>query len=710
MTIARTRRERGSLSPFSFPRLCFRRLCFRRIEPAWYLLAALSCSLAGLVGCGKSGLENLKPTEGKRPDAEAAKSAAASVPYPAEPKAPPPVPPPPGQGNSVKVQRYIAIDQFGYTPKMTKVAILVDPEQGWNAGDSYAPQGNFEVRRWADGSVAFTGRVTAWNDGKLDASSGDRGAWFTFSRLEEKGLFYIYDPEHQLRSYPFEIGNDVYTKVLKTAFRMFYFNRANFEKKGPFACLGDRCWTQGVDNMGPGQDGEARSVLDRDNPKTARDLHGGWWDAGDTNKYVTFSNDPVHQLLTAYQERPNVFGDDFGIPESGNGVPDILDELLVELDWLKRMQPADLEGGALLKEGDVDYGEPVPEQSKFKRYYYPEPCSSAAIAIAGEFAHAALVLREVSRYRDYAEDLLERAERAWTYYHGHPKSDACDDGTIKSGDADKPLEEQDANAVTAAVYLFEITGKPVYREYVAEHYDITEPFKSDTWSLYRQSQGDALLRYAELENADGTSVNAIKKRKVSQSEGIDIYRMRPQFDLYRAFMRPDTYHWGSNNQRAATGNTNYDMVAHNLAKTPDERQNYVERAAGMLHSFHGVNPMQLVYLTNMYAVGGDACADEAYHAWFRDKDPKWDNARSSALGPAPGYVTGGPNKQFCKGQPPEFACTHSPVREQPPGKAYVDENTGSDPKDPYGQSWELTEPAIYYQASYVRLISKFVIE
>ena len=48
------------------------------------------------------------------------------------------------------------------------------------------------------------------------------------------------------------------------------------------------------------------------------------------------------------------------------------------------------------------------------------------------------------------------------------------------------------------------------------------------------------------------------------------------------------------------------------------------------------------------------------------------------------------------------------MREQPPGKAYVDVNTGWEPANPYDKSWEMTEPAIYYQASYVRLVSKFV--
>jgi endoglucanase len=678
-------------------------------RPSFRIGLPVCLLVAASVGCAKTGLDARHPSEGVRPPAASSASAeGADATYPAEPKAPPPVPPPAGQGLAVKLQRYISVDQFGYRPDMTKVAVLADPELGWNAADSYKPEGNFEVRRWSDGSIAFSGRVTPWNEGQLDPNSGDRGSWFNFSALKEPGLYYVYDPQHELRSYPFEIAEDVYRKVLKTAFRMFYFNRANFEKKAPFACLGERCWPQGVDNLGEGQDSQARSISDRDNIKTARNLSGGWWDAGDTNKYVTFSNDAVHQLLTAFEERPLAFGDDFGIPESGNGVPDVLDELLVELGWLKKMQPDDLEGGALLKLGNIENGEPLPEDSKLHRYYYPEPCSSATIVISSELAHAASVLRGLPAFHEYAKDLMLRAELAWEHYHQHPKSDACDDGTIKAGDADKPLQEQEQTAVTAAVYLFDLTSKPEYGDYVAAHYTETEPFKSDTWSMYRQSQGDALLYYTHLKQADPGVAAAISQRKASQSESIDIYRMRPQFDLYRAFMRPSSFHWGSNNQRAAIGNTNFDLLVHKLVKRPEDRQSFLDRAAGMLHSFHGVNPMQLTYLTNMYAVGGDACADEAFHTWFRDKDPKWDNARTSELGPAPGFVTGGPNKEFCKGQPSDHACTHSPIRAQPPGKAYVDFNTGWQPENAYDKSWEITEPAIYYQASYVRLISKFV--
>jgi hypothetical protein len=671
------------------------------------LSLGLSVPFACAVACGRGNPRTVAQQEGTLPAARV-DPAANTTPYPATPRGEPPVPLPKGEGAAIKHQRYIVVDQFGYRPGMQKFAILPDPQAGWNAGDSYSPQGDFEVRRWADASIALSARVTPWSGGKVDANSGDRGSWFNFTELEEPGLYYVYDPTNQVRSHPFEISEQVYLKVLKTAFRMFYFNRANFEKKEPFACLGDRCWPQGKDNMGPGQDGEAHSVTDRDNAKTARDLSGGWWDAGDTNKYVTFSGEAVHQLLTAYQESPDTFTDDFGIPESGNNLPDIVDEVLVELDWLKKMQPDDLKGGVLLKVGNIEFDDPIPEESTFKRYYYPEPCSSAAIVLAGEFAHGATVLRHFAPLREYASDLMNRAERAWTYYHEHPKSDACDDGTVKAGDADMTLERQSQAAVTAAVYLFTVTRKAEYGQYVVDHFRETEPFNSDQWSLYRQSQGDALMYYSRIKGGDEGIQDEIQKRKMGQSESIDIYRMRPQFSLYRAYLRPTTFHWGSNNQRASMGNVNLDLVTHGMVKSPADRESFFERAAGMLHSLHGVNPMQLVYLTNMYGVGGDACADEMYHTWFRDGHPKWDNARTSEVGPAPGYVTGGPNANYCDGQPADHACTRSPVRDQPPEKAYLDSNKGWEPDSPYDKTWELTEPAIYYQASYVRLVSKFV--
>ena len=66
---------------------------------------------------------------------------------------------------------------------------------------------------------------------------------------------------------------------------------------------------------------------------------GGWHDAGDYGKYVVNSGITVGTLLLAYERFPEKFNqDNLNIPESGNGVPDLLDEVRYELEWLLKMQ------------------------------------------------------------------------------------------------------------------------------------------------------------------------------------------------------------------------------------------------------------------------------------------------------------------------------------------------------------------------------------
>lgn len=621
-------------------------------------------------------------------------------------KAPPAFVGDPKSGNDVTENRYIVVDQFGYRPDMRKVAVLVDPQEGWNAADEYEPGETLELRRFDDGRVVLTGNPVPWLAGTTQATSGDRGAWFDFSAVTEPGSYFVFDRRNSARSVRFDIERNVYRDVLKAAVRMFYFNRANLAKEKPFACVGEKCWLATADYLGPGQDKEARSVAERGNPNTIRDLSGGWWDAGDTDKYTTFTHAVLHQLLTAYDEHPGPFTDDYDIPESGNGLPDLLDEIKVELDFLRKMQPADLNGGALLKVGNVEHGDPIPQDSKFERFYYPAPCSSASVTLAGVFAHASITFSKFAPLADYAADLKQRALSAWQYYSTHPESDACDDGTIKSGDADVPLDEQDARGVVAAVYLYALTDDKKFNEFIDKNKQLTRPFKEDLWSMYEAPEGDAFLFYSKLPNGNPELKRAILERKRSVWEKNEIFGMKPDRDLYRAFMPDWAYHWGSNQPRANVGNTNFDVVQYGLLDSA-QIESARERAAGVLNSFHGVNAMQLVYLTQMGPYGAERSVSEMFHMWFRDGDPRWDSAKDSQFGPAPGYVTGGPNKSYCESEK-DHKCHESPFRQQPPQKAYRDFNTAFAPQSDYDMSWAITEPAIYYQAAYVKLLSKFV--
>ena len=602
---------------------------------------------------------------------------------------------PAGRGMSGQIQfdHHLLVDQFGYRPGDPKVAVVRDPQAGYDKADKFAPGSLYQVRSAEDGHVVFAAKVAAWNGGATDASSGDRGWWFDFSSVSTPGAYFVFDSQKNVRSATFNIGPHVYKDILKAAMRTYFYQRSSFAKRQPFA---DACWVDESAYNGPDQDTQAHDVTDRSNRSKVKDLSGGWFDAGDTNKYVTFAVPVVHQLLAAYQENPSVFTDDFAIPESGNGIPDLLDEVKWEIDWLKKMQYPD--GSAALKVGDIVYVPAAPPSSDHSRRYYVPSCTSATIASAGMFAHAAYVFDGIGPWTRETADLKARATAAWNNYNGiAAKQTGCDSGVVHSANADWNEDEQKAAAVVAAVYLFAITESPAYGDYIKQHYKELKPYHDEGWSRYKPEQGEALLFYTTLKRADAALRSAILADKSNDAKsGSRVYGFTGGDDLYRAFLHEPQYHWGSNNPRAQYGNTNLDVITYGLDKS--NNASYETRALEILHYFHGVNPFAIVYLSNMYRYGATQAANEIYHTWFW-QGTKWSNALTSACGPAPGYITGGPNANAVRdGVPASLA----PPAAQPRQKAYKDWN-GPWPDS----SWAITEPAIYYQAAYVKLLSKF---
>ena len=81
---------------------------------------------------------------------------------------------------------------------------------------------------------------------------------------------------------------------------------------------------------------------------TMVDMYGGWHDAGDYGKYILTAAEALKDLVDGFDIAPSRWGhDDWNLPESGNGVPDLLDEMKWELDWMLKMQ--DTDGGVYHK-------------------------------------------------------------------------------------------------------------------------------------------------------------------------------------------------------------------------------------------------------------------------------------------------------------------------------------------------------------------------
>ena len=595
---------------------------------------------------------------------------------------------------------WIKVDQFGYQPAMQKVAVVVDPQAGFNAAEAFAPgtgSGQYQIRRWADDVVVHTGTLQPWKSGATHAQSGDRGWHYDFSALTAAGAYYVWDSARQVGSGRFEIGSAVYAPVLRHAVRMFYHQRLNHAKVAPYV---DARWADAAAYERPGQDRSATSRWAKGQAATARDLSGGWMDAGDTNKYVTFAQSAVLQLLDAYRMSPAVFRDDFGIPESGNGLPDLLDELKWELDFLRRMQDASGTHGLFLKVGVDNYTDISPPSADARpRYYLPE-CTSATLAGAAMFGAAHVVYRGFASQAAGAADLLARAEAAWaraklTTSGFTVFQTACDDGDIKAGDADVDAQGQLESSVLAAIALYEATGKAEYRAHVEANYARVRPYNIWWWGPYWAPMQVALLRHAGQPGVSASVASNLRSQKSWQSGVISLTDFNGGTngtDLYRAHLADAEFNWGHNMTRSNAGLINLDFEAFGINSTSAAL--YRRIAEQHLHWLHGANPMGLVMLSNMASAGAESSLSEIYHTWFAN-GTVWDSTRTSARGPAPGYLAGGPNTTYTG--------SVAGLASQPPQKASKDWNTGW-PEN----SWEVTEPAIYYQAAYVQLLARLM--
>lgn len=602
------------------------------------------------------------------------------------------------QAEPSQISPLIKVDQFGYLPNSPKWAIVVDPQVGANASQSFTPgtgPEQYQVRRWDDDRIVLRATLQPWRAGATHPQSGDRGWWLDFSRLTTPGSYYLYDSARQIGSGRFEIDSQVYNDVLRQALRVFYHQRLGVAHPSRYA--GAR-WADTASYQGDFQDRQATSRWAKRDLRTARNLWGGWMDAGDTNKYTTFAEAAVLQLLEAYRLSPKVFTDALGIPESGNGLPDVLDEVKWELNFLKRMQDATETGGLLLKVGVDTHegGASPPSRDRRPRYYVPE-CTSATLAGSAMFAAAAVVYRGLPSQVAYGADLLSRAQMAWerakvTTNHFSTYQTNCDDGDIKAGDADVSESGQRGSALTAAIYLYEATGQKQYRQFIEQNYTQAQPYRDQWWGPYQQPLQLALLRYARMKGVSSRVAANIVGQKQRMNGVLSIEDDAAGTDLYRAYLPDAQYHWGHNQVRANTGNLNLDFISFGL-NTAQHAQ-YRAIAEQHVHWLHGANPLGLVMLSAMQALGAESSVRQIYHTWFSDGSV-WDDAKTSPKGPPPGYVTGGPNTGYS-------GSVHG-ITDQPPQKAYKDWNTGW-PEN----SWELSEPAIYTQAAYVMLLSRVI--
>ena len=609
---------------------------------------------------------------------------------------------------------YVLVDQFGYLPNSKKTAIVRDPQIGYDASLSFSPSDKFFVKNADNQQIVLRTKPLEWKSGQTDLVSGDKVWWLDFSSITENGRYFLEDSLSETRSVTFVIADTVYKSVLKAAVKTLFYQRAGGEK---LAINAGTAWADGASHIKPGQDKNAR-LFNNNNVSTERDLSGGWYDAGDFNKYTSWTANYVVNLLKAYQENPTVLTDDYNIPESGNGVPDLLDEIKWGMDWILKMQNAN---GSCLSVMGVGHASPPSSATGASKYGFAT--TNATLKSAAAFALGAKYLREAnpSYFGVYADTLQARALKAYEWGVANPgvrfnNNNSANGSTgLAAGDQETDSLGRFTAKMEAALYLYELTGTISYKTFFESG---ISTFPLIAWneyiSQYFLESQHLMMYYTKLTGATTARINQIRNFTVNAAKktsgGDFATALLNETDAYKSYIKD--YNWGSNKYKSDYGNFFWEL--QQLGWDATNNSKYMTSAEDYIHYIHGVNPMSLVYLSNMSTYGAENSVNEFYHTWFADKSAKWDRVGTSTHGPAPGFLTGGPNSSYsldgccprgCGSTGNNALCSsvaNLPLG-QPAMKSYLDFNSNW----PLN-SWSVTENSNGYQISYIRLLSKFI--
>jgi len=601
-------------------------------------------------------------------------------------------------GYAAPVTEQIIVDQIGYRTTADKWFMIADPRTGYNSAVTYVPGANVELRRASDNTSVVSIPLTVWNAGAEHSQSGDVVWQGNFSTYTTPGTYYIFDPANNTQSFNFDIADDTYNTILESSVKSYYYQRCGTAITGAHGGV----WTHSACHTTNQQAARLydASLGGDQGAATARDITGGWHDAGDYRKYTSWMAVIIWDLAYAFEWNPDAFSDGTGIPESGNGVPDILDEMKYEIDWMLRMQGTNgaLYSGAFVVQGINGTGDGIGDPSTENRQYFYANYSTAATGSGcSSFAIGARLFAPYeSAYPGYSAALQTAAENAWAFLQANPGNITYNHTGFDNANANKGVDADRGHRIMSAAELYRLTGDTNYRTYIDDHYDDTpttgvhHPIASgyfETSGSYEIQRG--LMSYCMAPGATAAVVTAVKN-SINQGIQNQAYGQRNN-DPYKSYTWDGHHCWGSNGIKSEWGNLC--VFGNKLNVNAGLSAVYLKTGEEYLHYIHGRNPISFNYLTQSQLYGADKPITQIYHGWFHH-GTAWDT------NPAPGILSGGPNMYFVPDA--SYSGTIEPPQNQPPMKSYKDWNT-SWPEN----SWEITENSTGYQSRYTLLASFF---
>ncbi|MDQ6761970.1 MAG: glycoside hydrolase family 9 protein [Bacteroidota bacterium] len=355
---------------------------------------------------------------------------------------------------------------------------------------------------------------------------------------------------------------------------------------------------------------------------------GGWYDAGDYNKYVVNSGISTGTLLSAYEDFPSYFKAlNTNIPESGNDVPDILDEALYNIRWMLSMQDPN-DGGVYNKCTNAAFdGMVMPGVTKLSRYVVQKG-TAATLDFAAVTAQASRVFRKYDNsYPGLADSLLTVAKYAWKWAQKNPAM-AYDQNAINQqfepkittgGYGDRDFSDE---WFWAASELLATSGNKIYYDTLSKY--LTDPIQLPSWENVRTL---GIYTMARLKNSlPAFAKNTAEDLSRRIAGFADVYLPRINANAFGTVMGASTkeFNWGSNANAANEG------IALINAYLITRDKKYMDAALTNVDYLLGRNATGYCFVTG----AGDKPAMRPHHR---------PSVADGIEDPIPGLLAGGPN-------------------------------------------------------------------
>lgn len=506
----------------------------------------------------------------------------------------------------------IVLNQCGYYPKLEKSAVLLHP----------VSESKFELLSMPGRKAVYTGVLS---EPKTTGYSKITTRIADFSTFDQPGEYII-----RVAGVPdspvFKIADGVHQDLALAALKAFYYQRASFTLDVNYAGK----WNRAAEHpdtsvyIHPSAASKNRKVDSKIN------VSGGWYDAGDYNKYVVNSGISTSTLLSAYEDFSEYFlGQEVHIPHAKNKVPDVLTEAVYNLRWMLKMQdPGD--GGVYHKCTNLDFdGMVMPDKALSKRYVVAKG-TAATLNLAAVAAQAYRIFKHFpEQYPGLADSCLLASRNAWRWALNNPNVAYDQDVLNKTYDlkvttgayGDKDFEDE---WIWASAELLASTGEQAYFD--AFFSRLNAPVSLPSWSNV------GILGYYTLIRCEGQlpehykSVTSILKKKILTLA-----------DRYLAAFKTGPYHtvigasiydfaWGSN---SSAMNQSILLINAYLFSKKDA---YLDAAVSNLDYVLGKNATGYSFVTG---IGYKSPLHPHHRLSFAD----------GIVEPIPGLLVGGPNRE-----------------------------------------------------------------